>query len=200
MAVKLISTGIQFPDNSIQTSAGISSGSRVIFKGYFSAATSAQYVSFTNLTYTTLGYIPAIDSHSGFTGTPDGSGKVYSYTIPVSGFYHISGMANLYAQWNGSSTDTSGRFREANIYIAVNGYKIEENDFATPGYDHSVYSHWGACVERTYHFTAGDEITLKAFVYKYSDQFGAPAPGYYQMSPSIYYTTNLCGYYIRSKT
>lgn len=209
MSTILTSTGVQFSDGTFQTGAGVSTASRPVFRGTWSSGEpyppydndGPSYVPLgpdtADTVGKTFGFIPQIDTHSGFS---DYSGSLaFSYTIPITGYYHISGMGNVYAQWNGTATDTSGRFRYVDIYLTVNksvggvygDYKIIGNAFLCSYNDYGTASHFGVCTEKIYHCNAGDKIKLKVKSYKVDG--GANYP------PTVY-MSNLCGYYVRSKT
>jgi hypothetical protein len=205
MSTILTSTGIQFPDSTVQTSAGVSTASRPIFRGTFSAG--VPYPSYPNDTeayselipYTQIdtvghsfGYYPQIDTHNGFGDyiIPSYPGLATTYTIPITGFYHISGMGNVFAQWNGTDYDLSGRFRYVDIYLTVNRRKIIGNAFLCSYNDYGIAGHFGVCTEKIYHCNAGDKIEMRVKSYKVG---GANYP-------PVVYLNSLCGYYVRSKT
>jgi hypothetical protein len=199
MSTILTSTGVQFPDNSFQTGAGVSTASRPVFRGTWSSG--PPYPAYTNdpesypaldpYTLDTVGhsfgFIPQIDSHNGFTDY-DSGGLAFSYTIPITGYYHISGMGNVFAQWNGTDYDTSSYFTYGDIYLTVNRYKIIGNAFLCQYDGYGVYSHWGVCTEKLWHCNAGDKIEMRVKTHKVGSYF-----------PTVY-ASNLCGYFVRSKT
>lgn len=207
MSTILTSTGVQFPNSTTQTSAGVSTSSRPLFRGTFSAG--EPYPPYSNDTgaYAELipysqidtvghsfGVYPQIDTHSGFSDYLLPStypGLAFSYTVQVAGFYHISGMGNVYAQWNGTATDLSGRFRYVDIYLTVNRIKITGNAFGAAYEDYGILSHYGVCTEKIWHCDVGDKIELRVKSYKVDG--GANYP------PTVY-LNSLCGYYVRSRT
>lgn len=97
MAVSLVSTGIKFSDNVIQTDVGVADVSKPVFKGYYkndldisgSSGFPGKYYPpmFGQSTNWKMPINFAIyDTHSGLNGTDDN----WYYQIPVAGWYWIS--------------------------------------------------------------------------------------------------------------
>ena len=222
MATKLTSTGIQFPDNTTQTSAGVSRKGLVVFRSRFDAANSSQWRSLYDVSpLTTINMSNYIDSHNGFNT----NGGEFQYTVQVAGFYHVTGFVAIYQALGNPPNSTAGaRLTSGSVFLDVNDsvfnpsnsyYRyyggagetsnqmgaqlaLAESYFKGVGpMDVSMYdgtlSHWTGTVERIWHFEAGDTIKLKATASSYVG-YGTTDYG-----PPIYYRAQLCGYYLRSK-
>ena len=107
MSVKLTDTGIQFPDNSTQTGAGVGND-RPFFKSTYHSY--GDYQSFSESTFQRLilGTVDG-DSHSGF----DLANK--KYVFKVAGYYLISATVGLYA----GKTNVSDYFGGTSLSITI---------------------------------------------------------------------------------